>query len=63
MLLMLNIGMGWAPSAVAETWRRGGKFTPIMQATKPPVLGNAINDDVRRIAQLHLATSHDSPSR
>jgi cytochrome c-type protein NapB len=22
--------------------------TPIMQATKPPVLGNAVNDDVRR---------------
>lgn len=49
MLLILNIGMTWAPSAVAETFYDAARGpTPIMQATKPPVLGNAINDDVRR---------------
>ena len=49
MLLMLNISMTWAPSAVAETFYDAARGpTPIMQATKPPVLGNAINDDVRR---------------
>lgn len=49
MLIMLNIGMAWATSAAAETFYDAARGpTPIMQATKPPVLGNAINDDVRR---------------
>ncbi|UUC95830.1 MULTISPECIES: nitrate reductase cytochrome c-type subunit [Comamonas] len=49
MLLMLNIGMAWTPAAIAETFYDSARGpTPIMQATKPPVLGNAVNDDVRR---------------
>lgn len=49
MLLMLNTGMAWTPAAIAETFYDSARGpTPIMQATKPPVLGNAVNDDVRR---------------
>ena len=49
MLLMLNIGMAWTPAAIAETFYDSARGpTPIMQETKPPVLGNAVNDDVRR---------------
>ncbi|MDR0217107.1 MAG: nitrate reductase cytochrome c-type subunit [Comamonas sp.] len=48
-LFMLCMGMAWAPSAVAETFYDAARgTTPIMQETKPPVLGNAVNDDVRR---------------
>ena len=49
MLLMLYMGVAGAPSAVAETFYDSARGpTPIMQETKPPVLGNAVNDDVRR---------------
>lgn len=49
LLLMLCMGTAWAPSAAAETFYDSARgTTPIMQETKPPVLGNAVNDDVRR---------------
>ena len=50
-LLMLYMGMAWTPSSAiaADAFYDSARgTTPIMESTKPPVLGNAVNDDVRR---------------
>ena len=48
MLLMLCIGSAWAQPQGQHFYDNARGPTPIMETTKPPVLGNAINDDVRR---------------
>ncbi|MEG0052574.1 MAG: nitrate reductase cytochrome c-type subunit [Comamonas sp.] len=48
LFLMLCMGTALA-QPVARTFTDAARgATPIMETTKPPVLGNAINDDVRR---------------
>ena len=47
----LMIGAAWAADSVptGQNFHDNARGpTPIMEMTKPPVLGNAINDDVRR---------------
>lgn len=46
--LMLCVGAAVAQPAGQDFYDRARGTTPIMETTKPPVLGNAINDDVRR---------------
>lgn len=48
LLLMLCIGTAFAQPAVHNFTDASRGTTPIMETTKPPVLGNAVNDDVRR---------------
>lgn len=49
LLFALGMAMAWSPAAVAEAFYDSARGpTPIMQESKPPVLGNAVNDDVRR---------------
>ena len=47
----LTIGAAWAADAAptGQNFHDNARgTTPIMEMTKPPVLGNAVNDDVRR---------------
>ncbi len=46
--LMLGMGAALAQPAGQHFYDNARGPTPIMEATKPPVLGNAVNDDVRR---------------
>lgn len=48
MVLMLCIGAAWAQPPAQHFYDNARGPTPIMETTKPPVLGNAVNDDVRR---------------
>lgn len=48
MLLMLGVGAVWAQPVAQHFHDNARGATPIMETTKPPVLGNAVNDDVRR---------------
>ena len=48
LLLMLCMGAAWAQPTGQQFFDRARGATPIMETTKPPVLGNAVNDDVRR---------------
>jgi cytochrome c-type protein NapB len=46
-LLALTAGLAWAqPASTLQDAARGP--VPVPQTTRPPLLGNAINDDVRR---------------
>lgn len=48
LLLILGMGAAWA-QPVGQTFHDNARGpTLIMETTKPPVLGNAVNDDVRR---------------
>ena len=48
MALMLCICASSAAVAAEPLYDKARGETPVMETTKPPVLGNAINDDVRR---------------
>ncbi|QNN55653.1 nitrate reductase cytochrome c-type subunit [Diaphorobacter ruginosibacter] len=51
MAWMLAISAAWAtdPVPTGQNFHDSARgTTPIMEMTKPPVLGNAVNDDVRR---------------
>lgn len=47
-VLVLCVGAAWAQPSGQQFHDNARGPTPIMETTKPPVLGNAINDDVRR---------------
>ena len=45
----LALGSAWAAGPAGQSFYDNARGpTPIMETTKPPVLGNAVNDDVRR---------------
>lgn len=46
--LMLGVAAVSAQPAGQQFYDKARGPTPILEATKPPVLGNAVNDDVRR---------------
>lgn len=48
LLLMLAMGAASAQPVGQQFFDKARGPTPIMESTKPPVLGNAVNDDVRR---------------
>lgn len=48
LLLMLCMGTAFAQPTANNFTDASRGTTPIMETTKPPVLGNAVNDDVRR---------------
>lgn len=48
MALMLCIGVASTAVAADPFYDKARGTTPILETTEPPVLGNAVNDDVRR---------------
>jgi cytochrome c-type protein NapB len=48
LLLLLGVGAASAQPVSQHFYDKARGPTPILESTKPPVLGNAINDDVRR---------------
>lgn len=48
MALMLCIGLASASAVAEPLYDKARGTTPLLESTTPPVLGNAVNDDVRR---------------
>jgi len=48
MALALCVGVASASFAAEPMYDKARGTTPVLETTQPPVLGNAINDDVRR---------------